>query len=433
MRWGRSATRGATSLRGPGTKNVDLGLHKTFATGGGTRMQVRIEAFNVFNWVNLGTPNTTQNSRTSAASRDMRRIFATRDAGRAAAVVLAMADTNHGDGAAIAGLFAAVATPTHEDGRIDGATFDRIVDFLVEAGVSGICIAGATGEYPHFESADRKAGHPPRGRAPAAWLRAARRHRRSIDAARHRAWRNRASKPAAVRCCCRCRCSSAIEQEDLEAFSTLRHRARCARPACSTTCRTSPTGSRPRPSSACCATKNSSSGSRTAAGRPRTSRRSRTRGTASRWTLLVGDDRLLAPGRAVGLGWRHLRRGRVLPGAARRALPQPRRWPGRRVGAPAGTARRADHAARRRFPRRGGFASVSRRAGSTPDRCRCPRRPHASSRSRRSASGCRPGFVATTWIGSHANSAQPDAEIGCCPVAEFGVRSCFLQALSLFQ
>jgi hypothetical protein len=49
-------------LRGPGTKNVDLGLHKTFATGGGTRMQFRIEAFNVFNWVNLGTPNTTQNN-----------------------------------------------------------------------------------------------------------------------------------------------------------------------------------------------------------------------------------------------------------------------------------------------------------------------------------------------------------------------------------
>ena len=25
-------------------------------------MQFRIEAFNVFNWVNLGTPNTTQNN-----------------------------------------------------------------------------------------------------------------------------------------------------------------------------------------------------------------------------------------------------------------------------------------------------------------------------------------------------------------------------------
>jgi hypothetical protein len=29
---------------------------------GGTRVQVRIEAFNAFNWVDLGTPNTSQNS-----------------------------------------------------------------------------------------------------------------------------------------------------------------------------------------------------------------------------------------------------------------------------------------------------------------------------------------------------------------------------------
>jgi Carboxypeptidase regulatory-like domain/TonB-dependent Receptor Plug Domain len=49
-------------LRGPGSKNVDLGLHKTFGVGGTTKIQVRIEAFNAFNWVNLGTPNTSQNS-----------------------------------------------------------------------------------------------------------------------------------------------------------------------------------------------------------------------------------------------------------------------------------------------------------------------------------------------------------------------------------
>jgi hypothetical protein len=53
---------GRNSLRGPGSRNVDLGLHKSFATGGSTRLQVRIEAFNAFNWVNLGTPNTSQNS-----------------------------------------------------------------------------------------------------------------------------------------------------------------------------------------------------------------------------------------------------------------------------------------------------------------------------------------------------------------------------------
>jgi dihydrodipicolinate synthase/N-acetylneuraminate lyase len=55
------------------------------------------------------------------------------------------------------GLFAAVATPVHEDGGLDGAALDRLVDFLVAAGVDGICVGGATGEYPHFEAAERKA------------------------------------------------------------------------------------------------------------------------------------------------------------------------------------------------------------------------------------------------------------------------------------
>jgi 4-hydroxy-tetrahydrodipicolinate synthase len=55
----------------------------------------------------------------------------------------------------VTGLFAAVVTPTHEDGQVDLETFDRIVAFLLQAGVSGICIGGATGEYPHFETVDR--------------------------------------------------------------------------------------------------------------------------------------------------------------------------------------------------------------------------------------------------------------------------------------
>ncbi len=58
---------------------------------------------------------------------------------------------------AMTGLFAAVATPIHDDGRFDEAGFDRLLAFLVEAGVDGICIGGATGEYPHFETADRQA------------------------------------------------------------------------------------------------------------------------------------------------------------------------------------------------------------------------------------------------------------------------------------
>ena len=59
---GTFGTSSRNALRGPGTKNVDVGLHKTFPTGGGTRLQVRIEAFNVFNWVNLGNPTVAQNS-----------------------------------------------------------------------------------------------------------------------------------------------------------------------------------------------------------------------------------------------------------------------------------------------------------------------------------------------------------------------------------
>ena len=53
------------------------------------------------------------------------------------------------------GLFAAVATPLTSDGWLDLATLDRLVDFLLAAGVDGVCIGGATGEYPHFESAER--------------------------------------------------------------------------------------------------------------------------------------------------------------------------------------------------------------------------------------------------------------------------------------
>lgn len=69
-----------------------------------------------------------------------------------------MPETNHPSRRApITGLFAAVVTPIQDDGRLDLHTFDRVLEFLADAGVSGICIAGATGEYPHFETDDRKA------------------------------------------------------------------------------------------------------------------------------------------------------------------------------------------------------------------------------------------------------------------------------------
>jgi 4-hydroxy-tetrahydrodipicolinate synthase len=54
------------------------------------------------------------------------------------------------------GLFAALPTPLREDGGVELDTVDRLIDFVVAAGVDGICIGGATGEYPHFEVADRR-------------------------------------------------------------------------------------------------------------------------------------------------------------------------------------------------------------------------------------------------------------------------------------
>ena len=53
------------------------------------------------------------------------------------------------------GLFAAVATPIDAGGRVDLATFDRLLEFLLAAGVDGVVVGGATGEYPHFQMRER--------------------------------------------------------------------------------------------------------------------------------------------------------------------------------------------------------------------------------------------------------------------------------------
>jgi hypothetical protein len=50
------------SLIGPGRFNVDMGIVRSFRMGGERAIQVRAEAFNVFNRVNLSTPVSTLNS-----------------------------------------------------------------------------------------------------------------------------------------------------------------------------------------------------------------------------------------------------------------------------------------------------------------------------------------------------------------------------------
>jgi hypothetical protein len=56
----------------------------------------------------------------------------------------------------IRGLFAATVTPVRPAGTPDLATFERLLEFLVAAGVEGVCLGGATAEYPHFDIEERK-------------------------------------------------------------------------------------------------------------------------------------------------------------------------------------------------------------------------------------------------------------------------------------
>ncbi len=51
-------------LRGPGYKNADLALSRVFRLNNAQNIEVRVEAFNAFNWVNLGLPNTTLSAAT---------------------------------------------------------------------------------------------------------------------------------------------------------------------------------------------------------------------------------------------------------------------------------------------------------------------------------------------------------------------------------
>jgi 4-hydroxy-tetrahydrodipicolinate synthase len=55
----------------------------------------------------------------------------------------------------LSGLIAAVATPLTSDGTLDIPTFERIVTMLADAGVAGVCLGGATAEYPHTSREER--------------------------------------------------------------------------------------------------------------------------------------------------------------------------------------------------------------------------------------------------------------------------------------
>ena len=62
MRSEPTAFSDATTYRGPGSFNLDCGLHKDFPVRERLKFQFRFEAFNLFNNVNLANPNTTVTS-----------------------------------------------------------------------------------------------------------------------------------------------------------------------------------------------------------------------------------------------------------------------------------------------------------------------------------------------------------------------------------
>ena len=55
----------------------------------------------------------------------------------------------------LTGLFSAAVTPRTVTGAVDDTAFDRVIDLLLSAGVDGVCLGGATAEYPHATRDER--------------------------------------------------------------------------------------------------------------------------------------------------------------------------------------------------------------------------------------------------------------------------------------
>jgi hypothetical protein len=61
---GDPTTSQRNSIRGPGSKNIDLALSRAFRVNDQQNVEIRAEAFNALNWLQLGNPNTAANSAT---------------------------------------------------------------------------------------------------------------------------------------------------------------------------------------------------------------------------------------------------------------------------------------------------------------------------------------------------------------------------------
>ena len=87
----------------------------------------------------------------------------------------------------LSGLFAAVTTPVTDTGALNLATFNRHLQLLIEAGVDGVCLGGATAEYPHSELHDRRLLNRARGASTAGRCGAGKGNWRAKRASRDRA------------------------------------------------------------------------------------------------------------------------------------------------------------------------------------------------------------------------------------------------------
>lgn len=56
----------------------------------------------------------------------------------------------------LSGLYVAPVTPVDAVGRVDGPRLRALIEFLLDGGVEGFCLGGATAEYPHFPVEERK-------------------------------------------------------------------------------------------------------------------------------------------------------------------------------------------------------------------------------------------------------------------------------------
>ena len=47
---------GSNTVRGPGSKSMNMSLFRSIGLGAERRLELRLETFNLFNWVNYGFP-----------------------------------------------------------------------------------------------------------------------------------------------------------------------------------------------------------------------------------------------------------------------------------------------------------------------------------------------------------------------------------------